>query len=439
MSARSRFATLYRRTAEFVAGDDYDRPDGRCRLGPEWLVLVVNNFCNLHCRMCDVGLGESASVFWTHMIGDDRRNMSFEMLLAILEQADAFRPRPRIGLAFTEPLLHPRIVDFCRAVADRGYFCSITSNGFMLPERAEELVDAGLSEITISIDGPEEVHDRVRGRAGSFRRLYQGVETLNEAKRRRRVSHPRVRFSYTITDENATAMPAFVRAVEPLRPSAFCFSHLNFITSEMAAAHNAVHGGAYAVARSNLGAIEPDRIDLDAMWRALGELKAYARSRPEFPALVLVPDLAARGDLDVYYREPMRFIGGRNCTDPWRMMMVRTDGTVIPAHSRCYDVPLGTISETTLATMWNNDRALAFRRALKAAGGTLPACARCCGVIGKPPEPPEPHARPAAQAPAGERRGVPAIPPAPGRSLPGGAAGAASAPGEAAFPRGRRP
>ena len=107
-----------------ILGDDYDRPDGHCRLGPEWLVLVVNNFCNLHCRMCDVGLGESASVFWTHMIGDDRRNMSLEMLVTILDQASAFRPRPRIGLAFTEPLIHPRIVDFCRAAVDRGFFCS---------------------------------------------------------------------------------------------------------------------------------------------------------------------------------------------------------------------------------------------------------------------------------------------------------------------------
>jgi MoaA/NifB/PqqE/SkfB family radical SAM enzyme len=383
VSARSRVARLFRRTTEFVVGDDYDRDDGRCRLGPEWLVLVVNNFCNLHCRMCDVGLGESASVFWTHMIGDDRRNMSLEMLGTILDQASEFRPRPRIGLAFTEPLIHPRIVEFCRAVARRGFFCSVTSNGFMLPQLADALVDAGLSEITVSIDGPEEVHDGVRGRAGSFHRLYQGIERLNDAKRRWRQAHPRVRFSYTITDENATSMLAFVRSVESLRPTAFCFSHLNFITAEMAAAHNAHHGGAYAVARSNLGTIEPERIDLDAMWEALGELKAYARSRPGFPALVIVPDLSSRDDLDIYYRQPMRFVGGRACTDPWRMMMVRTDGTVIPAHSRCYNVPLGTIRETRLAAMWNNAQAVAFRRKLKDAGGTLPACARCCGVIGK--------------------------------------------------------
>ncbi len=400
MSARTGMAALVRRTTERVLGADYDRADGRCRLGPEWLVLVVNNSCNLRCRMCDVGLGESGSVFWAHMIGEDRRNMPLALLERVLDQAEAFAPRPKIGLAFTEPLIHPRIVEFARLAVARGFFCSITTNGSMLPRLAAPLVDAGLDEITVSIDGPEEVHDRIRGRRGSFRALYEGVEALNRARGRRRA--PRVRFSYTITDANATAMLAFVRAVEGLRPAAFCFSHLNFITDAMAAAHNAVSGAAYAVARSNLGTIDPASIDLDAMWGALGALKAYARSRPDFPNLTLVPDLASPRDLEVYYREHARFVGGRACTDPWRMMMVRTDGTVIPAHSRCYNVPLGDVGTATLAELWNGARAAAFRRHLKAAGGTLPACARCCGVIGKPARPQDAGARP---------RPVPAAPP----------------------------
>ncbi len=382
MTLDNAFNVLYRRTAHWMLGDDLARDDGRCRLAPEWLVLVINNFCNLHCRMCDVGLGESGSVFWAHMIGENRRNMPIELLETILDQAAAFRPRPKIGLAFTEPLIHPRIVELCRLVSSRGFFCSITSNGLNLPRLAEPLVDAGLDEITVSLDGPEEVHDRIRGRRGSFRSAREGVERLNRARGRER--RPRVKFSYTITDQNPTAMVEFVRAVEDLRPAAFCFSHLNFITDEMAAAHNAVAGGDYAVARSNLGVIEPERIDIDAMWAALGALKTYARSRPDFPVLTIVPDVTAREELDVYYRDHLRFVGGRQCTDPWKMLMVRTDGTVIPAHSRCYNVPLGNVNESSLSAMWNGSRATAFRRGLKAAGGTLPACARCCGVIGKP-------------------------------------------------------
>lgn len=375
---------LWRRASQAALGDDYGRPDGRCRMSPEWLVLVINNFCNLRCRMCDVGLGESASVFYTHMIGDDPRNMSPALLQQILDQAGRFFPRPKIGLAFTEPLIHAQILDFCRAIVGRGFFCSITSNGFMLPRLADELVKIGVHEITISIDGPEQIHDRVRGRQGSFRNLYQGIERLNSAKAAMSRARPVVRCSYTLTDQNYTHMVDFARQIEGLRPASLNFSHLNFITEEMAAAHNAQHGGEYHMARSNLGTMDLATIDLAAMWQALQELKVYAAARPDFPRLTIVPDVASPQDLHIFYRQPLTFIGGRNCTDPWRMLMIKTDGTVIPAHSRCYNIPLGTLQETPLPELWNHARARAFRQTLTAAGGTLPACARCCGVIGKP-------------------------------------------------------
>ena len=85
-----------------------------------------------------------------------------------------------------------------------------------------------------------------------------------------------------------------------------------------------------------------------------------------------------------YYREPEQYIGGTHCTDPFKMMMVKTDGTVIPAHSRCYNYPLGRLQEQPLTAIWNNARYVAFRGYLQGAGGTLPACTRCCGVVAKP-------------------------------------------------------
>ena len=355
-------------------------------MAPEWLVLVVNNFCNLRCKMCDVGIGESASVFYTHLVGDDPRNMPLRLLETILEQAARFFPKPKIGLAYTEPLIHAEILDFCRAIVRSGFYCTITTNGYMLPRLAEALVEIGVDEITVSIDGPEAVHDRIRGREGSFRKLYEGVEQLNRAKVRTRRTRPLVRFSYTLTDENYTHMLDFAHAVERLKPASLVFSHLNFISDEMAAAHHAHYDGEWAMTRSNLGTMKLDTIDLDAMAQALVELKAYARTQPGFPLLTVVPDLASRDDLDVYYRQPLRFIGGRHCTDPWRMMMIRTEGTVIPAHGRCYNVPIGKVTETPLKELWDHARFRAFRRTLQEAGGTLPACARCCGVIGKAKE-----------------------------------------------------
>jgi MoaA/NifB/PqqE/SkfB family radical SAM enzyme len=380
----TRANSLLRRAARLVRGHDYARADGRCRSAPEWLVLVINNFCNLHCKMCDVGVGESDSVFYFHLIGNERRNMPLELLETILGQAALFFPKPRIGLAYTEPLIHPRILDFCRAIVSRGFFCSITTNGWLLPRLAEALADIGVHEIIVSIDGPEEIHDRVRRRQGSFGNLYQGVEQLNRAKTRKGRNKPLVRFSYTMTDENYTRLLDFVRQIEGLRPASINFSHLNFISAEMAAAHNARYNGELAVSRSNLGTMDLQAIDIAAMWRALQDLKAYARFKPDFPSLSIVPDFLSLQELQVHYRNPRVFVGGRNCTDPWTMLLIKTDGAVIPAHGRCYNFPIGNVTETPLPELWNNARFRAFRKILKDAGGSLPACARCCGVIGKP-------------------------------------------------------
>jgi MoaA/NifB/PqqE/SkfB family radical SAM enzyme len=338
--------------------------------------------------MCDVGLGDDRTVFWANLIGDNPQNMAISTLENILEQARAFRPRPMIGLAFTEPLIHAKILDFCRAIVSRGFYCQITSNGSQLPRLADSLVRIGVDEIVVSVDGPSEVHDRIRGRAGTFARLYQGVERLNAARQQMRQAKPHVRFSFTITDANYDHILDFIREVEPLDPSAINISHLNFISEEMATIHNARYGGDLRVVRSNLGDIAPEQIPVDALWDEIERVKAHARERAsKCPPLDIVPDPSDQSVLRRYYQNHQEFVGGRNCTDPWKLMMIKTDGTVIPAHGRCYNFPVGNVNEQSLPDIWNSARFVEFRHTLKNSGGSLPACARCCGVIGKPAKP----------------------------------------------------
>jgi MoaA/NifB/PqqE/SkfB family radical SAM enzyme len=384
----SGLAALRRRALRLVHGDDYRRADGACRLAPEWLVLVVNNACNLRCRMCDVGLDNDESVFYRHLVGEQPRNMPPALLERLLEQAAHFQPRPRIGLAYTEPLLHPEIRALCRSVAGHGFSCSITTNGFLLPRLAFDLVEAGVDEVTVSVDGPEDVHDRVRGVPGSFARIVEGLARLKQARERRGGRRLRLLVSHTLTDFSGGRLLDFARAVETqLQPDAVSVSHLNFISDDMAALHNAAYGERFPVTVSNVGSMDLPGLDLEALWQGLLDLKAYAASAAGFPPLTIVPELGSPERLALFYREPTQFVGGHACTDPWRMLLVRTDGSVIPAHGRCYDVPLGNIQETPVAEIWDGAAYRGFRQALKAAGGALPACARCCGVIGKPAAP----------------------------------------------------
>lgn len=344
--------------------------------------------------MCDVGLGDDRTGFWANLIGSDPRNMTVELLGEILGQARAFRPRPKIGLAFTEPLIHPRILDFCRAIVGEGLYCEITTNGTALPRVADDLVEIGVDEVVCSIDGPPAVHDRIRGRVGTFEKVYRGIERLNAAKARLGRRTPEVRISFTVTDANYEGILDFVQAVEPLRPEAIMVSHLNFISETMAAAHNVTYGDTLPVVRSNLGKIQPEQMPVQALFDELRRVKSYVAGKSgTFPRLHITPDATRVSTLETFYRDHLTFVGGRACSDPWKLLGIRTDGTVIPAHGRCYDFPVGDVLTGTLAEIWNGPTLAGFRQTLNHAGGTLPACARCCGVIGKPAPGDSPAAR----------------------------------------------
>jgi MoaA/NifB/PqqE/SkfB family radical SAM enzyme len=375
--------TIQDKVARRIMRPDVERADGHCRFAPEWLILCINNFCNLKCRMCDVGIGEQASVFYANMVGADPGSMTLELLQRVLDSASDFRPRPRIGLAFTEPLNHAHIIDFCNEITSRGFYASMTSNGYLLPRRAEELVRSGLNELTISVDGPPALHDTIRGRKGSFARLYEGITKLNEAKARLGKQTPFIRISGTINDLNYREIRSLLQALAPLRPDLINIGHLSFITPDMADAHNATHDGDFRVARSSIGDMDLSVIDPAELAEEIASAKEFAAQQEPPLNLTFHPDLSTTEQLEQYYHRPDEYVGGRRCTDPFKMMMINTDGTVIPAHSRCYNYPLGNVRDVSLADLWNNARYTAFRQVLYQAGGTLPACTRCCGVIGK--------------------------------------------------------
>ncbi len=383
-SRRSLWNEFRRRWIRTLAPADYDREDGVCRLPPDWLVLTINNVCNLKCKMCDVGLGDPTTVFWANLIGDRPQNMSLAMLEELLLQSERFKVRPKIGLAATEPLIHPEILAFCEAIVRKGFYCQITTNGSTLPRLASSLVDIGVDELIISCDGPRAIHDQVRGKKGSFDRLCQGVEMLGRAKESRGRLRPIVNFSFTVTDTNYNHLVETVKTLGAMRPERILISQLNFITREMATLHNSRHQDDLAVTRSNLGSMEPGTFDIRAIWEQLNALRSYlATVDTYYPPVHLTPESNSQADLERYYHQPQNLIGGRCCTDPWRAMMVKTDGSVIPSHGRCYNFRVGSITETDLPTIWNSDRFLQFRRLLKADGGSLPACSRCCGLTSR--------------------------------------------------------
>jgi len=79
-----------------------------------------------------------------------------------------------------EPLLWPPLLDLSRRLARHAAIrLSITSNGTRLsqPETRRHILDS-FSELTLSLDGPEALHDRLRGAEGSFAQVRDAITAL---------------------------------------------------------------------------------------------------------------------------------------------------------------------------------------------------------------------------------------------------------------------
>lgn len=87
-----------------------------------------------------------------------------------------------VDISGGEPLLLRDLVALAQRVTGGGRTAvSVTTNGWHLARRAEELAEA-VDAIRVSLDGPDEAsHDRIRG-AGSFTRAHDGIRAAIAAR-----------------------------------------------------------------------------------------------------------------------------------------------------------------------------------------------------------------------------------------------------------------
>ncbi len=81
-----------------------------------------------------------------------------------------------------EPTLHPHYIDILKILAEGCVSLGTVTNGWtMSPELARSMAPYAAT-VQVSLDGPTpEVHDRVRGRQGSFERVVRAIRLLRDA------------------------------------------------------------------------------------------------------------------------------------------------------------------------------------------------------------------------------------------------------------------
>lgn len=339
--------------------------------GPEWIVLGVNNVCNLHCKMCDVGIEYKASNFYQNLMGTSPLNMPIELIKKIFDEAAKYFPKTKIGYAFTEPLIYPQLIESLYYAKEKHLYTSITTNALTLKQKAKDLCNDGLNDIFISLDGPEAIHNEIRGNKNSFQKAIEGIEELLKQK-----DSPDISIFCVITQWNIGHLKEFVDYFNKFPIKQVGFMHTNFTPDFIVQKHNHIYGNKYSATISNIEQIEISKMNLNILLKEIIEIK-----KTNYPFEVkFSPEISDEIKLDVFYNQPEKFIG-KICNDVYRNIMIKSDGSVIPAHGRCYNLNVGNINENSLKEIWNTKIISNFRKDLMSAGGLLPACSRCCSAF----------------------------------------------------------
>ena len=332
---------------------------------PAEIALGLTNECNLNCIMC-----ENACSGPTKRSSD---TLSFSKYKELLREIRRLRPN-QVTIGVGEPLLYDEFVPFLAYVNKLNISLKIYTNGQLLEGLAQAIIKYRVQELDVSIDGLAPIHDKIRGKKGSFQKAIAGLRKIVRLRNEKDGIFPKIRVNCTITPENYDNIDAFSDFISAEDIDLLCFFHLFYYrTQEMLVEQDKNHVG-YAVSKNNKSEVYRKKIDLDILYRNIDYIKDKYQSKRVF----FIPELNRKG-LQIYYNSPGISIKKAGCKYPWSKISIMPNGEA-KVQYRCVDYVIGNVKKAGIKKTWKSDRFHRMRKHLLD-NEDFPICSRCCGSL----------------------------------------------------------
>ena len=335
---------------------------------PKVVSFTITNKCNLSCKVC--GQWGARGYLKDAAGKDPLAELPVDVWKRLVDEVAAHAGAV-IAIRGGEPFLYPGIIELLSYIKEKGLFVSMDTNGSLLSRYAEDIVRLKIDHITLSVDGPEEVHDRVRGVTGSFRKLAEGVARVRELSLQAGRPSCIGAVCCVISPESyegLAAMPDVVRRLGipgiAIVPYYYCNAatgkvHEKYLKEELGCERARWKGF-----QSECGRIDTGKF-----------LEEFRKFKAALKDVALIPFMPFAGqDYVTWFTDCTTSVGRPDCGNPWRLVDIQPDGDA----NFCVDFPdyiLGNITHASIEDVWNSPAADRFRRSLTAR--PLPLCARC--------------------------------------------------------------
>ncbi|HLP91818.1 MAG TPA: nif11-class peptide radical SAM maturase 3 [Nostocaceae cyanobacterium] len=135
-----------------------------------YAVWEITLKCNLACQHCGSRAGHTRSHELT----------TAEALDLVKQMADV--GITEVTIIGGEAFLRPDWLEIAQAITKAGMLCGMTTGGFGITlDTAKQMRDAGIRVVSVSVDGLEATHDRLRGKPGSWQWAFKTMSNLKAA------------------------------------------------------------------------------------------------------------------------------------------------------------------------------------------------------------------------------------------------------------------
>lgn len=339
----------------------------------DFLVLYATTFCNAHCKICDVGLGAGDGI--ARPLVEAPIYLPLPLLEKILDDELIAGRKIYINFLMTEPLLAPELPKMLELCKQRGHTVKITTNGFLLTKRTKE-ISPYVDNVQVSLDGPPEIHDSIRGK-GFFSAALEGIRALRNLN-----DEVEIEINYTVSTLNYFCIFDFLQLIDSqgIRVNMVKIQLLDFVSDSMLDKHNARFPDISQTSSSLVDIIDLSRIDTKELQRQLDLVRNF---KPAFiQRIAFKPRAQTAKVLDMYFNpdgDPLP--GWDQCLTPWHALAMNTTGKAF-WHMRCFnDYILGDVNRESLRQIFYGESAEHFRKRFQESNFCFPACTRCCGVM----------------------------------------------------------
>lgn len=332
-------------------------------LPPSVITIETTYLCNLRCKTC-----------WFYGAKGimNKKDMTKSLSLTQLKKIadEIVISKPYVYLTGGEPLTNKDVLEFIKYATKKGIVVGMVTNGTLLSiEMVKKIIDSGTDFITISIDGPEEIHNNIRGEI-CFKKSIDGIKKLLEYRGKNKL--PVITLNCTISDYNYLHLLEIQKIAEDIGVDIVAFQHPCFLKKNTINAHHAVFKKYFEKSDKLVDGYESNtalNIDPEKLFNILDKIKKNKKKA----------DVRIYQDFD--FNETIKYYNteqavNNKCVNPWYSAIIKPNGDVTP----CLGYSVGNINEEPLMKIWNNNKFKHFRNILKQKK-YYPGCIRCCGFF----------------------------------------------------------